>query len=261
MRARVSQSDVGRLRHPRRVLEHRGAEQVGPAPRSRPRPTKPPSSAPSRPGARSRAPPPAATRSVPPSPQSSEASDSPWLRASYAISSKSPLECLGDAVPARPAVHRPVGQHDRGALAPSVPVDAHSVEVDVTLIPGHRKSLAGRRSRCGKTAPVSIEVRSVSEDEFPAYARAIATAFGGLPDEQLVADWRSTMALDRTIAAFDGREVVGTAGAYSFELTLPGGTAERAAGVTVVGVRADAPPPRPAPAHDAAPARRRDPPR
>ena len=44
--------------------------------------------------------------------------------------------------------------------------------------------------------------------------------------------------LDRTIGAFDGAEVVGTAGAYSFELTLPGGDAERAAGVTFVGVRA-----------------------
>ena len=85
---------------------------------------------------------------------------------------------------------------------------------------------------------MSIELRSVTDDEFPAYARAIATAFGGLPDEQMVADWRSTMELDRTIAAFDGNDVVGTAGAYSFELTLPGGTAERAAGVTVVGVRA-----------------------
>ena len=51
---------------------------------------------------------------------------------------------------------------------------------------------------------MSIELRSVTDDEFPAYARAIATAFGGLPDEQLVADWRSTMELDRTIAAFDG---------------------------------------------------------
>jgi predicted acetyltransferase len=92
-------------------------------------------------------------------------------------------------------------------------------------------------ARSGKTAPVSIDLRRVTDDEFPAYARAIATAFGGLPDEQLVADWRATMELDRTIAAFDGSEVVGTAGAYSFELTLPGGGGEPAAGVTVVGVR------------------------
>ena len=84
---------------------------------------------------------------------------------------------------------------------------------------------------------MSIELRAVTEDEFPAYGRAIATAFGGLPDEQLVADWRATIELDRTIAAFDGNDVVGTAGAYSFELTLPGGDFEPAAGVTVVGVR------------------------
>jgi predicted acetyltransferase len=84
---------------------------------------------------------------------------------------------------------------------------------------------------------MGIELRSVTDDEFPAYARAIATAFGSLPDEQGITDWRATTELDRTIAAFDGSEVVGTAGAYSFELTLPGGVAERAAGVTVVGVR------------------------
>ena len=82
---------------------------------------------------------------------------------------------------------------------------------------------------------MSIELRAVTEEEFPAYGRAIATAFGGLPDEQLVADWRATMELDRTIAAFDGGDVVGTAGAYSFEVTLPGGVCEPAAGVTVVG--------------------------
>ncbi len=84
---------------------------------------------------------------------------------------------------------------------------------------------------------MSIELRAVTDDEFPAYGRAIATAFGGLPDEQLIADWRATIELDRTIAAFDGNDVVATAGAYSFELTLPGGHFEPAAGVTVVGVR------------------------
>jgi len=91
-------------------------------------------------------------------------------------------------------------------------------------------------TRCGKTAAVGIELRSATEDEFPAYARAIATAFGSRPDEQGLADWRVTTELDRTIGAFDGSEIVGTAGAYSFELTLPGAVAERAAGVTFVGV-------------------------
>jgi predicted acetyltransferase len=84
---------------------------------------------------------------------------------------------------------------------------------------------------------VGIELRRVTEDEFPAYARAIATAFGSFPDEQGLVDWRSTTELDRTIAVFDGNEIVGTAGAYSFELTVPGGVGARAAGVTFVGVR------------------------
>ena len=44
-------------------------------------------------------------------------------------------------------------------------------------------------------------------------------------------------------AAFDGDRIVGGAGAFPFELTVPGGTV-RCGGVTVVGVLPDAPSPR-----------------
>ena len=60
-------------------------------------------------------------------------------------------------------------------------------------------------------------------------------AFGaGLPDdafEQL----RHTFETDRALAAFDGKTMVGTAGAYSLRLTVPGGEVD-CAGVTMVGV-------------------------
>ena len=84
---------------------------------------------------------------------------------------------------------------------------------------------------------MDIDIRAVTDDEFPAFARAVGTAFGSTPDEQGIAEWRATHEIERTIAGFDDGEIVGTAGAYSFELTLPGAVAEPAAGVTIVGVR------------------------
>ncbi len=40
---------------------------------------------------------------------------------------------------------------------------------------------------------------------------------------------------DRTIAALDGEQMVGSAGAYSFQMTVPGGVVP-AAGITFVAV-------------------------
>ena len=46
----------------------------------------------------------------------------------------------------------------------------------------------------------------------------------------------NSIELDRTIGAYDGDRVVGGGAAFSFELTVPGGRAVKAAGVTNVGV-------------------------
>src|SRR5262245_34290791 len=54
------------------------------------------------------------------------------------------------------------------------------------------------------------------------------------PDEQIESLAR-VMPPERVHAAWDGVSVVGGAGAFPFELTVPGGRV-RAAGVTVVGV-------------------------
>ncbi|MGH2445347.1 MAG: GNAT family N-acetyltransferase [Candidatus Limnocylindria bacterium] len=56
-----------------------------------------------------------------------------------------------------------------------------------------------------------------------------------LRDEDLAA-WEPLFEPDRALGAYDGGRVVGTAGAFSFELTVPGG-ALPAAGVTLVGVQ------------------------
>lgn len=81
---------------------------------------------------------------------------------------------------------------------------------------------------------MAIEVRPLSGDA-RAFYEAGETAFQGtLRDE----DWAVIEPLaepDRAIAAYDGDRIVGTAGAFSFELTVPGGMLP-AAGVTLVGV-------------------------
>lgn len=81
-----------------------------------------------------------------------------------------------------------------------------------------------------------FEIRPVSSDELIAYAHAGEAAFGYRPTEQDIARNRSVFEADRSLAAFDGGQIVATAGAYSFDLTLPGGTSLPVPGVTWVGV-------------------------
>ncbi|MGY6502707.1 MAG: GNAT family N-acetyltransferase [Acidimicrobiales bacterium] len=83
---------------------------------------------------------------------------------------------------------------------------------------------------------MDITLRPVAEEEFARFARVVEGSFGFHADDQVVDDLRSVTELDRTIGAFDGDDVLGSAGAFTFELTLPGGTTESVAGVTYVGV-------------------------
>jgi predicted acetyltransferase len=84
---------------------------------------------------------------------------------------------------------------------------------------------------------VDLELRPLTDDEYPAWSRTIIRAFGGQPTTQELEDWRLVFERDRSLAVFDEGEVVATAGAMSFDLTLPGGTEAPAAGVTAVSVR------------------------
>jgi predicted acetyltransferase len=84
---------------------------------------------------------------------------------------------------------------------------------------------------------MGIDVRAIAAEELPAFLRTIRAAFGTVPSDDELADpdilgWP----LDRSVAAFDGGLLVGGAGVYPFELTLPGRTSAPTAGVTWVGV-------------------------
>jgi predicted acetyltransferase len=80
-------------------------------------------------------------------------------------------------------------------------------------------------------------IRPISSEEFDAFHTVDMHAFHGSPlspeERQLVL---SHTEFDRSLAAFDGDVPVGTAGAYTFQLTVPGSQALPAAGVTWVSV-------------------------
>jgi predicted acetyltransferase len=80
-------------------------------------------------------------------------------------------------------------------------------------------------------------IRPVSPGEFDDFCRVAMHAFHGSPlsegDRDAVL---ARLEFDRTLAAFDGREPVGSAAVYSFRLSVPGHRALPAAGVTWVSV-------------------------
>ena len=80
-----------------------------------------------------------------------------------------------------------------------------------------------------------VELRPIDLAELPGFYRALAETFGEDPRDDDREHFARTFEADRSIAAFDGGEVVATAGAYSLEMTLPGGP-RPVAGVTIVGV-------------------------
>ncbi len=80
-----------------------------------------------------------------------------------------------------------------------------------------------------------IEIRPVSSDEFETFLRAGETAFGIHAQTDDIESWRLVFEPARSLAAFDGGRIIGTAGAFSLTLTVPGGHLPMPA-VTAVGV-------------------------
>ncbi|MGA4876229.1 GNAT family N-acetyltransferase [Streptomyces lydicamycinicus] len=85
-----------------------------------------------------------------------------------------------------------------------------------------------------------MEIRSTTDEDLDVFVDTLHAAFGRFPETPAEGGggvWWSALEMDRNLLAMtaDGRPV-GTAGAYSFTLTLPGETLVPAAGVTAVGV-------------------------
>lgn len=83
---------------------------------------------------------------------------------------------------------------------------------------------------------MAYRVRTVRDlDEFIRALGAIGHYFGWQPNAEDAERFSKILPLERTLAVLDDGEIVAGAGAYTLELTLPGGPAP-CAGVTVVGV-------------------------
>lgn len=83
------------------------------------------------------------------------------------------------------------------------------------------------------------ELRVLRRDEWNTWYDTLIRAFGAVaeaPEEREL--WDSLTEVDRSLGAWDGDACVGTAGAFSFRLTVPGGASVPAAGVTMVSVAA-----------------------
>ncbi len=86
-----------------------------------------------------------------------------------------------------------------------------------------------------------ITLRSpTTEDELTAWYEPLSLAFGEEISPEEMAAERPMMDLARLINAFDGERRVGASGAFSMQLTVPGGAVVPASGITGVGVAPDA---------------------
>ena len=82
----------------------------------------------------------------------------------------------------------------------------------------------------------ALEVRAVDDlDEFTSAVLAIGHYFGMVPNEERMQRFTKLLPLDRMFGAWSNEAAVGGAGAFPFDLTVPGGNLPTA-GVTVVGV-------------------------
>ncbi|MFD5714179.1 GNAT family N-acetyltransferase [Streptomyces pharetrae] len=82
-------------------------------------------------------------------------------------------------------------------------------------------------------------LRVLRPDDWDVWYDTLLRAFGGVPEAAEERElWRELTEFDRFLGVWDGSACVGTAGAFSFRLTVPGGASVSAAGVTMVGVAA-----------------------
>lgn len=83
------------------------------------------------------------------------------------------------------------------------------------------------------------DVRSITLEDADTFRERVSTGFGrdAKDDDASRERFDATFDYDRTLAAFDGDEMVGTISALSLELTVPGGQVVPMGGTTVITVR------------------------
>ncbi|MCP3756038.1 GNAT family N-acetyltransferase [Streptomyces sp. TBY4] len=84
---------------------------------------------------------------------------------------------------------------------------------------------------------MALETRVLQSDEWDVWYDQLELAFGGVPESPEERElYRSLTEPERSLGVWDGGTCVGSAGAFSFRLSVPGGALVPAAGVTMVGV-------------------------
>ena len=83
---------------------------------------------------------------------------------------------------------------------------------------------------------MGIEIAPAAADQAEAFLRASGRSFGfDVDDQDRISRFRQTTEWDRTRAAWDGGEIVGTSGAFSLDMSVPGATMA-CGGTTIVSV-------------------------
>ena len=86
---------------------------------------------------------------------------------------------------------------------------------------------------------MGFTTRPITEDEILQFRERISTGFGGdlSEDDRDNERFKATLPLDRTVAGFDGDELVGTLGGYPLEIIVPGGVSVPMSGTAFVTVQ------------------------
>ena len=83
---------------------------------------------------------------------------------------------------------------------------------------------------------MDIDIRPMTPEHGDQFTTVMSVAFGETFAEEEVADHDRWFEYERSIGAFDGDRLVGTGGAYSMDLTLPGLTTIPIGGLTAIAV-------------------------
>ncbi|MFE6165637.1 GNAT family N-acetyltransferase [Streptomyces sp. NPDC056486] len=86
---------------------------------------------------------------------------------------------------------------------------------------------------------MTTELRQLRQQDWDEYYGTLEVAFGGVAEAKEEHElWNSLTEFDRFFGTWEGEACVGTTGAFSFRLSVPGGSLVDAAGVTMVSVAA-----------------------
>lgn len=80
-------------------------------------------------------------------------------------------------------------------------------------------------------------VRPITDEEVADFNAQVNLGFHEEPPQDMQDLWMRLLPRERSVAAFDGDELVSTGGDFLFELTVPGGRTVPAAGVTMITVK------------------------